>query len=357
MTLPGDLAADLADSEQALVSFDGYAFERLGAQTSLIGPMAAVLLRTESASSSQIEHLTVSAKQIALAELLESSSSNAQTVLGNVRAMQAALRLASHITEDTVLAMHRELMQRQPGFDEHAGRYRDQVVWIGRGTAGPRQADYVAPQPGRIRQGMDDLLSFIDRDDLPVLLQLAVAHAQFETIHPFVDGNGRTGRALAHAVLNNKGLVTRTTIPISAGLLTDVEKYFDALTKFRLGDARPIVEVFAQASRDAAATGRKLVNDLADELGHCHHLLAGVRSDSGAWQVLPYLVEQPVVSTAHLKEMFSMSDAVAHRTIQILVERGVLSETTGQRRNRMWQQSRVLEILESYAANLRRPTQ
>lgn len=354
--LPADLAADLGDAEQALTTFDTYAARLLGTSDATVGPMSAILLRTESASSSQIEQLTVSAKQIALAEIRQSRSKNAQTVLGNVRAMEAALQLADDVNDEAIRTMHRELLQRQHGSEAHAGEYRDQVVWIGRGGAGPRTAEFVAPQPGRIRHSMNDLLAFVQRDDLPILLQVAIAHAQFETIHPFVDGNGRTGRALSHALLRNKGLVTRTTVPISAGLLVDTGRYFDALTAYRNGDARPIIETFAQASRRAASTGTVLVDRLAAEVDHSRGLLAGVRSDSGAWTVLPHLVGQPIINTKHLKDEFSMSDAVANRTLATLTERGILRETTGNRRNRVWQQTNVLQILDDYAANLRRPT-
>lgn len=123
---------------------------------------------------------------------------------------------------------------------------------------------------------LEELIRFLARDDLPVLLHAALAHAQFETIHSFVDGNGRTGRALVHALLRGKGLL-RTTAPVSAGLLTDLEAYTGALSAFRTGDARPIVEEFARAARYAAVTGTALVEDLAAQLEEAREQLAGVR--------------------------------------------------------------------------------
>src|SRR5690606_11919728 len=128
----------------------------------------------------------------------------------------------------------------------------------------------------------------------------AVAHAQFETIHPFSDGNGRTGRALAQSILRNKGLVASTAVPVSAGLLVDVDRYFEALGAFRDGDAAPIIHEFAQASRIAAGTGSRLVDALAAQLEDSRARLSGLRSDAAAWRVLPALVGQPVVNTKYL---------------------------------------------------------
>ncbi len=103
-------------------------------------------------------------------------------------------------------------------------------------------------RPHRVPAAIDDLMAFAARDDVPLLAQIAVAHAQFETIHPFTDGNGRTGRALVQAMLRNKGLTRQVTVPVSAGLLADTDGYIAALTAYRDGDAAPIVERFAEAS-------------------------------------------------------------------------------------------------------------
>ncbi len=353
-SLSGGLSADIEDATRALVEFDSYALRVLGADDPAVGPMSAILLRTESASSSQIENLTTSARQLALAELLETDKPNALTVIGNVRAMEAAIRLSQRIDQAAILAMHAELLIRQPGFERHAGVWRDQLVWIGRDNAGPRGADFIAPQPERLPGCLNDVVAFTARDDLPVLLQIAVAHAQFETIHPFVDGNGRTGRALAQALLRNKGVASHTTVPVSAGLLRNVTNYFDALDAFRAGNAAPIVRRFAEASRYAAVTGRRLVDDLAGQLADARELLAGVRPQAAAWRVLPHLVAQPIVNTTYLIKTLGLNKVTASRTLDLLTERGVLNERTGRRRNRVWQHSGILDVLDSYAEEIRR---
>jgi Fic/DOC family len=88
---------------------------------------------------------------------------------------------------------------------EHAGKWRDQPVWIGGGDLSPHNADFVPPHHSRVEPAIADLVRFMDRDDMPPLVQAAIAHAQFETIHPFPDGNGRTGRALVQSLLRGKG--------------------------------------------------------------------------------------------------------------------------------------------------------
>ncbi|MCS5730157.1 Fic family protein [Herbiconiux moechotypicola] len=353
--LSGALAAEVADATRFLIEFDFHAVAQLGKQNPALGPMSAILLRTESSSSSQIEQLTASAKQLALAELGEESRANAATVVGNVRAMEAALRLSADLDLVSILAMHRELLTRQPGLEREAGRLRGELVWIGnRDTAGPRGATFIAPQHELVQGALDDLVGFMRRDDLPVLVQIAVAHAQFETIHPFVDGNGRTGRALAQALLRGKGLATHTTVPLSAGLLTGTEQYFDALEQYRRGDAAPIIQRFCQASRYAAVTGRSLVDQLAQQLDASRGRLEGVRPQAAAWRILPVLIQQPVVNTSYLMNSLGLSAMTVGRALDTLVERGVVREGTGAARRRVWRHPGILDVLDTYAAEVRR---
>lgn len=352
--IPTRLAADLDDATQALIGFDAHATVTLGPDNPALGPMSAVLLRTESSTSSQIENLTAGARQLALAELNESQSQNAKLIVGNVRALEAALRLADQLDETSILAMQRELLMNQPGWESHAGVYRDQLVWVGGERSSPRGAKHIAPQSSLVKASMRDLLRFIDRDDVPVLAQAAIAHAQFETIHPFADGNGRTGRALVQAMLRGKGLITHATAPISAGLLRDTNTYFGALTAYRAGDAAPIIEQFSAAARYAAVSGKSLVDNLAAEQVSARRRLGKLRKQAGAWKVLPHLIAQPVVNTAYLQGQLGMNAMTAGRALDQLTDAGVLREATGLRRNRVWQQPEILSILDEYAASIRR---
>lgn len=348
-------SADVEDATRQLVEFDHHAQRKLGTGNPALGPMTAILLRTESASSSQIEQLTTSAKQLALAEIDEGDKTNALTVVGNVRAMEAALQLADDISEDSILAMHEALMLHHAGFPaEDACRFRAEQVWIGRGEAGPRLADFVPPHHDHVPGAIGDLVRFAKRQDMPVLVQVAVAHAQFETIHPFPDGNGRTGRALAQSILRNKGLVGSTAVPISAGLLIDVPRYFDALSSFRDGDAGHIIRGFASASRIAATTGTQLVDALVEQLEESRAKMAGIRADAAAWKILPALVGQPAVNVKYLTSTLGLGEMTTLRALDALTEREVLTEATGRSRGRVWQHRGIFDALDSYATVIRR---
>ena len=200
-------------------------------------PLGSVLLRTESASSSEIEGVTAGARALAMAAIDAKAGPDAQLVTANVTAMQRAVELADNISVDTILVAHQALL------DRHAyaapGRLRDQQVWIGSNALTPHTASFVPPHQARVPAALDDLVAYVRRVDLPVLAQVAIAHAQFETIHPFNDGNGRIGRTLVHAMLRHSGVTRTLTVPVSAGLLTDTSAYFQALTDYREGSLEP----------------------------------------------------------------------------------------------------------------------
>jgi len=337
--IPGEVAALVAEATAEIARFD----VEVGSE---LAPFAAVLLRSESASSSRIENLTSGARAIMLAEMGSGDKRNALQIVGNVAAMQAALHLADRLDEKAILAMHKALMRGHD--DEVAGRWRDQQVWVGGDSFGPHGSVFVAPHPDHVPALMGDLVGFTRRTDLPVLTQAALAHAQFETIHPFPDGNGRTGRALMHAMLRGHGLTRTVTVPVSAGLLTHTGAYFDTLTAYRAGDPVPIVAMVAQASFAAIGNGRQLVGDLRDVRAGWD---SAVRARRGAatWRLADLLLRQPVVDASVVARELGISPGNALRPIGPLVEAGVLTEFTGFARNRMWQSLEVLAALDEFA--------
>ena len=338
--LPAAASTLAEDASVEIARFDA----ELGAE---VAPFAAVLLRSESASSSRIENLTSGAKSIALAELGSKDKRNATEIVGNVAAMVAALALADRLDEGAVLAMHEVLLAHvQPDI---AGRWRGEQVWIGGDSFGPHGATFIPPHPDHVPALMADLVAFTQRTDLPLLSQAAIAHAQFETIHPFPDGNGRTGRALIHAMLRGHGLTRNVTVPVSAGLLTDTSGYFDALTAYRNGEPSAIVEKLAEASFAAATNGRQLVRDLRSiRKGWDGRLTA--RRGATAWRLVDVLLRQPVVDTTTVARELGVTPQNALRAITPLVNAGVLEEFTGFARNRMWQSREVLDALDDFAA-------
>lgn len=193
------VSAAAEDARAAITRFDAELSSLAGGDHEF-APMASVLLRTESMSSSQIENITAGARTLALAELgLTGFGSNAKQVVANVDAIKRALTVADDVSLETILSIHEALMRDQPHIGP--GAFREEQVWIGGRDSYPHGADFVPPHHSRIRSTIDDLCAFTERSDLPLVAQVAIAHAQFETIHPFNDGNGRTGRAPVHAML------------------------------------------------------------------------------------------------------------------------------------------------------------
>lgn len=347
--IDSEVAAEADDARAEIARFDA---ELSGiVAEGEIAPLSSVLLRTESASSSQIENITTGARSLALAEIgITRYGSNAKLVAANVDAMNRALSLAEQITPETILAVHEALMRGQD--DAEPGKFRDQQVWIGGGSS-PHSATFVPPRHGRVTASIDDLCLFVRRTDLPLLPQAAIAHAQFETIHPFNDGNGRTGRALVHAILKNGGATTRTTLPVSAGLLTNTDTYFDALTAYRAGDPNPIVRRFSEASLSAVANGRLLAADLHE----CYQAWAQqvrARKDAVIWKVLPFLMSHPAITSKVLQGKMGVSQPAADNAIAGLREAGIVEKASGVQRNIVWIANDVIAALDAFAARARR---
>ena len=194
---------------------------------------------------------------------------------------------------------------------------------------------------------IDDLVQFMQRDDLAVLAQAAIAHAQFETIHPFPDGNGRTGRAIVHCLLRGKRLTRQVTVPVSAGLLTDTDRYFDALTAYRSGDIQPIVERFAEASFESVVDGRQLVSELRAIRDAWSDAITS-RRQATVWRTIDVVFQHPVLDNALVQRELGVSVMGADAALTGLVQIGALEEITGGRRNRRYAATEVLAALDAF---------
>ena len=337
-SLPTETEAQVGDAAAEISRFDA----ELGAE---IAPFSAVLLRTESAASSKIENLTASARAIAEAEL-HPSGGNASLIVANTRALTAAIELAKRIDSPAILAMHEALLA--PSRPDIAGRWRDEQVWIGGSDHGPHGANFVPPHHDRVPGAIKDLITFIGRDDIPTLSQAALAHAQFETIHPFPDGNGRTGRTLLHAELRNKGLSRKVTVPVSAGLLTNTDAYFDALTQYRQGNPVPIVEALANAAFKAIHNARQLVEELRAARADWEERIK-TRRGTNTWRIVDLILGHPVVNVALVATELGIARPNVYGPLEPLLDAQVLVEFTDKKRNQMWGAPEVLEALDRFA--------
>lgn len=337
--MDGDTLALVDEASREIARFDA----ELGAQ---VAPFTSLLLRSESAASSKIENLTASAKAIALAELGDPRGRNANVIVANTNAMEAAIALADRLDEQAIFDMHETLLGST--HPEWVGHWRDAQVWIGGSDFGPHRAAFVPPHHERVPDAMADLIGFMRRDDLVPLAQAAIAHAQFETIHPFPDGNGRTGRSLIHSLLRAKQVTRSVTVPVSAGLLTDTEGYFGALTTYREGEPADLLLRFGNASFLAIDNARRLVSDLRDVRDGWPDRIRA-RSDSSAWGLADLLMRQPVVDSRLVQRELGVSATNVNNAIERLVDADVLRKVSGQYRNRKWAAHEVLATLDAFA--------
>jgi Fic family protein len=333
------LSSQVEEATADIVRFDA----EMGREIANYG---SALLRSESAASSKIERLAASACAIATAEAEGSGSRNAAEIVANTHTMYAAIDLADRLDAGTIRTIHATLMAPQP---DVAGKWRTQQVWIGAGDAGPRIADFVPPKYTSIPDLIDDLTEFTARTDMPVLVQGAIMHAQFETIHPFVDGNGRTGRALLHALLRNKGLTTRATVPISAGLLTDTSAYFDGLTRYRAGDTEPMISMISVASIRAVKNGRELVSGLRSVREGWQGRVKA-RRGADTWRVADLMIRRGVVTPEIISSELGIALGNVARVIAPLQSAGVIVSSAGAKRNtRVFRAPEVLSELDAFA--------
>jgi Fic family protein len=335
--IPSEVAALAAEASVEIARFD----QEIGTE---FANFTSILLRSESASSSQIENLTAGARAIALAEIGDTSKSNASMIVANTTAMKRALELADRLDEESIISMHEALLgDSNP---EWTGHWRTDQVRIG--GASVHTARFVPPHQDRMPAAMADLVQFIHRLDIPTFEMAAVAHAQFETIHPFPDGNGRVGRALIHAIFKNRELTHNVTVPVSAGLLSDTDAYFDSLNDYRSGNPVTIIELMARASFAAIDNGRNLAVDLQGYEENWRDRLKA-RSDSSAWKVANLVLRHPAIDSSLVQRELSIAQRAADRSIGQLVDVGILTEVSGYKRNRRWVTVEVINALDAFA--------
>ncbi|MBA1836586.1 GntR family transcriptional regulator [Corynebacterium sp. zg912] len=308
-------------------------------------PFTPLLLRSESTASSRIEQLTSSARKVLEAEATGRGRGNAALIAANTRQMEAAVARA-RANVDGIVEMHQILLADSA--PEIAGVLRGAQVWIGGSDYSPAGAMFVPPHQRHLTELMVDLGEFMARDDLPALAQAAIAHAQFETIHPFADGNGRTGRALVHVVLRERGLTTSSALPLSAGLLTDTAAYFAALDAYRGGDVDRIVQLFARAAIDVAERGSWLAAELVAVREEWNEQLTA-RADALAWRVLDLLLQRPVLTTAAVSTEFGVSAETARNALDRLEADGIVISAQLDKRQRGWRSPDVLALLDEFA--------
>jgi Fic family protein len=346
-TLEASVAGLVSDAEHAISALNVSARPALA-------PLARLLLRTESIASSKVEDMHLGVRELARAEAKVESGvkvgSSALELLANIDAMELAVHeaaLAERFTVGDIVAIHQRLMA-PTSTARIAGRVRDTQNWIGGNDYNPCGADFVPPPPGHVARLLDDLCDAVNDELLPPLVQAALVHAQFETIHPFHDGNGRTGRALVHVVLRRRKLASAYLPPVSVVLAGRRERYLAGLTDFRGDGVQGWVEYFAGVASRAARLAQSYLRAVERLQANWRSMLAesaAPRAGAAAWAVIDALPAHPMITAPVAAAATGRAKAAVYQALEQLQEAGALAVVTTFRRNRVWEATGLLDLI------------
>lgn len=348
LRITGELAGLVAEAERAVQQLNeegGHA----------LAPLARLLLRTESIASSKVEGMQVGVRELARAEARAESGMKSGTtaaeVLANIDAMTLAVDQAADtqwFSETEIVAIHKRLFE-QSSQNRIAGLIRNSQNWIGGNDYNPCGADFVPPPPELLDTLLTDVCASINDETLPPLVQAALVHAQFETIHPFDDGNGRTGRALVHVVLRRRGIAPHFLPPISLIFARDKGRYIDGLTRFRGNGVIDWIEQFAEATFSAARMAQSYLVSVQTLQEFWREKLRAVtsppRSDSVAWTLIDLLPAHPMISAPVAVAATGRAKSRVYEAIEQLRNAGVLLPLTSGTRNRWWEANGLLDLI------------
>ena len=354
--LDGEAVAAIAQATKALGHLNG----TLPKLTTLAA-LARNLLRSESAASSRIEGVKISHRRLARASYAGAAGrrgdSRAAEVLGNVEAMERAIEIGSS-ADPLVVAdiqdVHRTLLRFTEDRDI-AGITRSKQNWIGGNDYHPIGATYIPPPPELVPPLLEDLARFIARTDLAAIAQAAIAHAQFENIHPFADGNGRTGRALIYTILRRRGEIERYIPPISLVLASQPKNYAAGLGAYSQGDLSSWCGQFADATTRAAAEAEHLARSIENLQDAWLERLHRPRKDAAARELISALPAHPIIDVPAAQQLTGKSHVAVGNAISQLEHAGILKKLNERKWGRVWECSELLALIEEFERNVSTP--
>lgn len=356
---PKNPELQISDELQACLSKADRSLGRLdGAIQTLPDPDLFVFMyvRKEAVLSSQIE-----GTQSSLSHLLKREAKvmdpdtpqDVSEVINYVGAMNLGLHLLDTLPVSTRLVkeIHQKLLENVRGQEQNPGQLRTSQNWIGPGGCQIRDATFVPPAPADMVEALSDWEKFLhESDSIPLLVKIGLAHAQFETIHPFLDGNGRVGRLLITLLLCEKQVLLKPVLYLSYHFKQNRQEYYDLLQRTRdAGDWESWIKFFVQGvddvSQQATQTAREIV-----ELRERHRTLIvdsfGLVAGNGL-KVLEHLFSQPIISVKRIMDLTGVTFAAANQLMHRFEDAGVLVEITGQARNRRYQYNDYVNLFAS----------
>ena len=352
VALDAETAGAVSEAEAAISALNRHAFPALA-------PLARLLLRTESIASSKVEGLQMGVRELARAEARAETGSKvgptALEILANIDAMETAIHETASATTFKVaeiITIHTRLMTASPT-PKLAGTIRTEQNWIGGNDYNPCGADFVPPPPDSVDSLLADLCRAINDNTLPPVVQAALVHAQFETIHPFHDGNGRTGRALILVVLRRRGITPAYVPPISVVLAAKRKGYIAGLTEFRGDGVRSWIRRFADSTATAARMAHEYLIAVQLLTDRWREQLAkgqAPRADAAAWALIDVLPAHPMLTGPAAITATGRARAAVYQAIEQLEQAEVLVLASTSKRNQVWEPAGLLDLLEGLEA-------
>jgi len=367
-TFTGECLAAVAEAETAIrgLSSTAVVLDRTDG-------LARLLLRAEAQASSRIEGVVIGAHRLLHAEAARDLDIGdkpdyvAEEVLANIDAMNLAMELADYeatVTDQTILRIHERVL-RASDLKQHAGKLRAGQSWIGGNAYNPCDAAFVPPPPEEVPALLADLAAFCNEKSLPAVAQAAIAHAQFETIHPFVDGNGRTGRAMIHVMLRRRGLAPSWSPPVSLVLATLKDDYIKALDGFHsksptdspeaIAGVDAWVTFFAKACTRSVADAMLFEERVSSLQEQWRERLAPVRRGSSVDLLIEALPRTVVLTVNETARILDRSFTAANTAIEELVKAKILRQVTIGKRNRAFEAPEVIAAFTQLERRLASP--
>ena len=336
----------LSDATAAVGRLDGMA-------ASLPNPdlFAASYVRREAVLSSQIEGTQSSLDDVLAHEVQarvpDLPADIAETV-NHVRAMHLGLGLLDELplSGRLIRRVHKELMTGVRGQERNPGEFRKTQNWVGPAGCTLETAAFVPPAPDDLASAIRDFEAYLNNSEEPPLVLAGLAHAQFETIHPFLDGNGRVGRLLITLLLTQRRALTRPLLYLSLFLKQNRLEYYDRLNAIRThGDWEGWLRFFLTGVVVTASDAVRVANELSALTEQHRHAASSRELGRYAWPMLDLLAEQPVITIKYASARLGATAMTVGRLLDQLILRGIVEEVTGRRRDRVYRYSPFLDVL------------